>query len=75
MYPVLIGLAILFGIVWLIANAAIAIAKPIGIIFLVGGVGWLIYQIYLYLYFNGNKFKKIKDSIKEYTKNCNELNR
>ncbi len=74
MYPILIGLAIVIGIVWFIASAAIAVAKPIGITFLVGGAGWLIYQIYLYLYFNGNKFKKIKDSIKEYTKNCNELN-
>ena len=36
MYPVLIGLAIVIGIVWFIASAAIAIAKPIGITFL----GW-----------------------------------
>ena len=64
MYPVLIGLAIVIGIVWFIASAAIAIAKPIGITFLVGGAGWLIYQIYLYLYFKGDKLKKIKASIK-----------
>ncbi|MCK4635341.1 MAG: HNH endonuclease [Candidatus Moranbacteria bacterium] len=32
------------------------------------------YQIYIELYFRGDKFKKIKNSIQEYTKNCNELN-
>jgi hypothetical protein len=35
---------------------------------------FLIYQIYSYLYFKSDKFKEIKDSIQEYTKNCNELN-
>ena len=34
----------------------------------------LVYKIYSILYFKSNKFKNIKDSIKEYTKNCNELN-
>ena len=34
----------------------------------------LVYKIYNILYFRSNKFKNIKDSIKEYTKNCNELN-
>ena len=34
----------------------------------------LVYKIYSILYFRSNKFKNIKDSIKEYTKNCNELN-
>lgn len=34
-------------------------------------VGW---YIYLYFYFKSKNFIEIKDSIKEYTKNCNELN-
>ena len=74
MHPALIGLLIVIGTVVLMVNAVVAFAKPIGITILVGGGALLIYQIYLYLYFNGDKFKKIKDSIKEYTKNCNELN-
>lgn len=32
------------------------------------------YQVYLYIYFNGEEFKEIKDSIQEYTNDCNELN-
>lgn len=43
-------------------------------LFVVGGgvlIGWL---IYVNLYFKSDKFKNIKDSIKEHTKSCNELN-
>lgn len=36
---------------------------------------YLIYQIYCKYYFNSEQFKKIKDSIKNHTENCNELNR
>ncbi|NOT17631.1 MAG: HNH endonuclease [Sulfuriferula sp.] len=48
-----------------------AIVMPIIllIIFLI-----VVYQIYISLYFNGRKFKVIKDSIQHYTNNCNELN-
>ncbi len=35
---------------------------------------WVVYQVYVFFYFKGDKFKKIKNSIQEYTKNCNELN-
>jgi len=35
---------------------------------------YLIYQIYSTFYFNGENFKKIKESIKEHTENCNEIN-
>lgn len=42
--------------------------------FLIIIASFLIYQIYSYYYFNSDKFKEIKDSIQEYTKNCNELN-
>ncbi len=38
------------------------------------GAVFLIYQLYCNLYFNSSKFKIIKDSIQEYTKNSNELN-
>ena len=34
-------------------------------------IGWFIYE---YFYFKSNKFLKIKNSIKENTKKCNELN-
>ena len=34
-------------------------------------IGWFIYE---YFYFKSDKFLKIKDSIKENTKKCNELN-
>jgi len=42
-------------------------------ILVLGGI-YLIYRIYCNSYFNGNKFKKIKDSIQTYTEDCNELN-
>jgi len=35
---------------------------------------YLIYQIYCFAYFNSKSFIKIKNNIKNYTKNCNELN-
>jgi len=34
----------------------------------------LAYQIYVHNYFNGLKFRNLKESIKKYTNNCNELN-
>ena len=74
MNPVVIGIIIIVVILGYLANAVIALALPIGITFLVVGSGLLIYQIYLYLYFNSEKFKKIKYSISEFAKNCNELN-
>ena len=35
---------------------------------------YLCYSIYCFFYFNSTSFKKIKDSIKNHIKNCNELN-
>lgn len=32
------------------------------------------FEIYLYVYFSSNKFLKVKDSIKNYIQNCNDLN-
>jgi len=34
----------------------------------------IVYEIYVFKYFNSLKFKKIKESIKKHTDNCNELN-
>lgn len=48
--------------------------KPIGIIVLTCGGGFLSYQIFIILYFKSNRFKIIKNNISEHTKNCNELN-
>lgn len=44
------------------------------IIPLIFGSVSLFYQMYCNRYFNSIKFKSIKDSIQEYTKDCNELN-
>ena len=35
---------------------------------------YILYQLYCCFYFTSESFLKIKDSIKNYTKNCNELN-
>jgi hypothetical protein len=35
---------------------------------------YLCYQVYCFFYFSSAKFGKIKDSIQDHTKNCNELN-
>ena len=37
------------------------------------GIGW-IYDIYACIYYRSDDFKKIKDSIKDNTEKCNELN-
>ena len=37
------------------------------------GIGW-VYDIYACIYYNGRKFNQIKDSIKDNTNKCNELN-
>ncbi len=78
MNPGILGIIIIIGIVvaivGFVAKVVTALVLPIGITFLVGGSGFVIYQIYLYLYFNSEKFKKIKYSISEFAKNCNELN-
>lgn len=58
----------------LLISAIVFLIKPIVIIALVLGGIFFIYQIYIDLYFNSKKFQDIKESIKEYTKNCNELN-
>jgi len=76
--PALIGLLIVFGLIGLlveaVVNAVAPLVIPIGITILIGGGSLLAYQIYLFLYFKSDKFRKIRDSIKEYTNNCNELN-
>jgi len=59
---------ILYAIIWLILTV---ISPTLGLIILLTVAA---YQIYAYTYFNSVKFKSIKDSIKKYTDNSNELN-
>jgi hypothetical protein len=66
---------IVFAVLYLIVTAIYYLLLLIVIIALICGSVFLIYQMYSYLYFNSNKFKKLKDSVQEYIKNCNELNR
>lgn len=57
-----------FVITWIILTF---ISPTVGLIIL---FPVLAYQTYTYIYFNSEKFKSIKDSIKKYTDNSNELN-
>jgi hypothetical protein len=59
---------ILYAIIWLILTV---ISPTLGLIILLTVAA---YQIYAYIYFNSVKFKSIKESIKKYTDNSNELN-
>lgn len=59
---------VFFVIIWIILTF---ISPTIGLITL---LTVLAYQIYAYIYFNSEKFKSIKDSIKKHTDNSNELN-
>jgi hypothetical protein len=68
----LIILMIIAEIMVHIKSAVIIFAIPIEITLLIGGSALFFYQIYIYLYFKGEKFKTIKYSIKNYTDNCNK---
>ena len=71
---ILVFLLIIVKIITEIASAIADNIKPILIIVLTVGIVFLAYHIYTILYFRSNRFKAIKNSISEYTKNCNELN-
>ena len=58
--------ALIEGIKSVATPLAIAIAIAVGI--------YISYQLYIFIYFKSDGFKKIKESIKGYIKNCNELN-
>lgn len=58
----------IFVIIWIILTF---ISPPIGLLIL---LMVLAYQTYAYIYFNSEKFRSIKDSIKKHTDNSNELN-
>jgi hypothetical protein len=66
----IVYLLIFLAIVAIVVGAV----SILGLLLLIGGVPCIVYQIYIYYYFKGDKFKNIKDSIKKYTSNCNELN-
>ncbi|HAN21928.1 MAG: hypothetical protein DKM50_05180 [Candidatus Margulisiibacteriota bacterium] len=70
----IIILGLIVYAVYLIISAVVFLIQPIVIITIICGGMLIIYQIYSNLYFNSNDFKNIKDSIKDHTKNCNELN-
>lgn len=65
---------VIIGIIAFIANAITLLAVPIGITLLLIGLVYSAYQIYAYLYFKGEKFKTVKESIKKHIEDCNELN-
>ncbi len=71
----LAGCLIIGVVFFLIINA---IAESAGVYILIwAGVFFILiisYQIYSYIFFNGQKFKAIKESIKDFTVNCNDLN-
>lgn len=56
------ALAVVFGVIVAAKVPLMIFAAPI------------IYLIYQYFYFEGKAFKELKESISQYTKNCNELN-
>lgn len=68
---VLIGILVIFALMFQVITT---LAQPLVIIASIVGIVYLSYGIYSALYFKSEKFKKIKNSIKEYAKNCNELN-
>lgn len=59
---------IFHAFIWLVVTM---IFPPVGIFILLLVVT---YQIYAHTYFNGEKFNSIRESIKKYTDNSNELN-
>lgn len=63
----LLGFVIIFAIV----IGSIGMLFPIFILFL---IIYAIYCLYRHLYFKSSKFLEIKESIKENTRECNELN-
>ena len=69
------ALSIPLIIIILIMRAISVLIVPIGVVLLLVGAFYLIYQVYSFIYFNSQKFKKLKNSIQEYTDKCNELNR
>lgn len=63
-----IALLLVLGVLAALIYLALPLALVIAAIF-------ISYKVYVYLYFNSRKFLQLKESINEYTKNCNELNR
>ncbi|MBJ6802613.1 HNH endonuclease [Geomonas propionica] len=67
-------LLLFVGTMATVAGTLFGLANPIITTFLIGLVLFIAYQIYIQIFFSSEKFKNIKESIKEYTTNCNELN-
>ena len=71
---IIVTIVIIGGIISTIVDTIVEFKKPITIVVLICGGVFLTYQLFIILYFKSNKFKRIKDSISEHTKNCNDLN-
>lgn len=71
---IIAAIAIIIGIISTIVDTIIDFKKPIAIVVLICGGVFLAYKIFSVFYFKSNRFKNIKDSISEHTKNCNNLN-
>lgn len=73
-YLLLIIVGIGVYIVSLLISAISFLIVPLGIILAICITLFLSYLIYSNLYFKSEKFLEIKESIKQYIKNCNDLN-
>ncbi|MBL8110951.1 MAG: hypothetical protein JNJ96_14905, partial [Anaerolineales bacterium] len=71
--PIIWLLIIAVIVVWLIEGIK-SIATPLAIALAIGVGIYISYQVYIFIYFKSDGFKKTKESIKEHIKNCNELN-
>ncbi|MBC2857124.1 HNH endonuclease [Cetobacterium sp. 2A] len=73
MQEIIIITTLIFSTIFII-NILGSSINPLFLLLLIFSAIVTIYQIYIILYFDSDKFKNIKDSIKKYTENCNELN-
>lgn len=67
-------LLIMLVIVVALIEGIKSVSTPLAIAIAIGAGVYIFYQVYILIYFRSDSFKKIKESIKEHTNNCNELN-
>lgn len=73
-YLFLFILGIIIMIIGAVLQVIVNLAVPLTILASVFVATIIAYHLYASAYFNGQNFKELKDSIKDYVKNCNELN-
>lgn len=71
---VVLFLIVLAIIVVALIESIKSVATPLAIAIAIGVGVYISYQVYIFIYFKSDGFKKIKESIKGHIKNCNELN-